>query len=255
MKQLQKELEGKVTIVTGSAKGIGKAIAQRFAREDTFVIIMDMLEDEGQKAIREIESEGGKALLIKMNAGDGQEVIDSVQKAVAQKGRIDILINNIGFSFPKPFIETDEEYWRKHLDLNLMTTLRFSHAVLPHMIKQQYGRIVNISSVQGRRAASGAVVYGAAKAAIISVTRSLAQEYAKYNIRVNAICPGPIETDVVKRLMANNREYIEAMLKESAMGRTGKPEEIASIAYFLCSDDSSFMTGQSLIVDGGMIML
>lgn len=248
-------LHGRVSVITGGARGIGRAIAQRLAKEGSTVVIMDVLEDEGQRAAAEIVTLGGRARFARVDASDLGQVVAAVDRTASQEGSIDILINNVGYSYPKPFLETDEAYWQKHLDLNVMTVLRFSHAALPHMRSRRFGRIVSLSSVQGRRAAGGALVYGAAKAAIISITRSLAESFAADGIRANAICPGPIETDVLKRLMSESPEYIAPMLKESAMGRSGKPAEIASVACFLCSEESSYITGQSISVDGGMVML
>lgn len=248
-------LKGKITVVTGGARGIGKAIAQRFAQEGNLVVIPDILEKEVQKTVEEIASLGGKAAAMKIDARDGQQVKECVERIVKQWGRIDILINNIGWNKPTPFLESDESLWRQILDLNFLVPLRFCHAVLPHMIKKRYGRIVSISSQQARRPAPMAIPYSTAKAGIICMTRSLAVAMAKYNIRINCVLPGSIETDLFKQLRINNPEYIEDALKSVPMGRAAPPEEVASVVFFLASEESSYMTGQSISVDGGNVTL
>jgi len=164
----------KVTIVTGGARGIGRAIAQCFGREGASVIILDKEEEEARNNAKEIESQGGKATALKVDALQEQEVKDVVKKIVAERGRIDILVNNIGWNEAIPFLETDEALWRWSIDINLLVPLRFCHAVLPHMVKQKYGRVVNIASIAGRQPRPHAVAYSAAKAGVIAITRSLA---------------------------------------------------------------------------------
>jgi len=175
-----------------------------------------------------------------------------VGKIAEEQGRIDILINNLGWSESVPFLESDEALWRKVLDLNLMSTLLCCHAVLPYMMKQQYGRIVNIASIAGRQPRPMAVAYGAAKAGVISVTKSLAVAMAPYNIRVNCIAPGPMDTDLIRQLRP---EHAEAILRRVTLGRWGQPEEVADAVLFLASDEAMYIVGQTLAVDGGNNML
>jgi len=242
----------RVTIITGGASGLGKITAQGFAREGSTVIILDILEEKARSTAQEMEAQGGKAVQIKVDVTKGQEVKSVVGKIAEEQGRIDILINNLGWSESVPFLESDEALWRKVLDLNLMSTLLCCHAVLPYMMKQQYGRIVNIASIAGRQPRPMAVSYGAAKAGIISVTKSLAVAMAPYNIRVNCIAPGPMDTDLIRQLKP---EHAEAILRRVTLGRWGQPEEVANAVLFLASDEAMYIVGQTLAVDGGNNML
>jgi len=245
----------RVTIVTGGASGIGKATAQGFAKEGSVVLILDRLEEEGKNTVKEIETQGGKAVAMKVDATEGQQVKNAVEKIAEVWGRIDILINSIGGSESRPFLKTDEALWLQVLDLNLMVPLRFCRAVLPYMVKQQYGRIVNIASIAGRQPRPLAVAYSAAKAGVIAITRSLAVAMAPYNVRINCLCPATIETAELKRVRHENPKHIEDILKQTTLGRTGQPEEVAPVVLFLASDEASYMVGQSLSVDGGNNML
>lgn len=242
----------RVTIITGGASGLGKITAQGFAREGSTVIILDILEEKARSTAQEMEAQGGKAVQIKVDVTKGQEVKSVVGKIAEEQGRIDILINNLGWSESVPFLESDEALWRKVLDLNLMSTLLCCHAVLPYMMKQQYGRIVNIASIAGRQPRPMAVSYGAAKAGVISVTKSLAVAMAPYNIRVNCIAPGPMDTDLIRQLRP---EHAEAILRRVTLGRWGQPEEVANAVLFLASDEAMYIVGQTLAVDGGNNML
>ncbi len=244
--------EDKITVVTGGASGIGRAIAREFAKEGSRVVILDIQEDKANDTVREIESQGGRAVAIKVDATGETAVKAAVKYIIAEQGSIDILINNIGGSESLPFLEADEALWRKILDTNLMTTILLCHNVLPHMIKQRYGRIVNIASTAGRQPRPFGLAYGAAKAGVISVTRSLAVAMATYNIRVNCVVPGTIDTEALKKLLP---ETVKDSLHRVALGRLGQPEEVARAVLFLASEDASYITGQSLGVDGGNEML
>jgi len=246
------KFKDKVTLVTGGACGLGRAIAQCFAKEGALVIVLDKAEAEAVNTAREIESQGGKAVALKVDATQGQEVLNVVDKIVEKWGRIDILVNNIGWNECISFLETDEELWRTSLDINLLIPMRFCRAVLPYMVKQQYGRVVNIASIAGRQPRPMAVTYSAAKAGVISITRSLAVAMAPHNIRVNCIAPALIETELLRQ---NTPELLGPILKQTTLGRYCKPEEIAAAVLFFASDEASYIVGQSLHVDGGNCML
>ena len=246
------KFKDKVTLVTGGACGLGRAIAQCFAREGALVIILDKAEEEAGNTAREIESQGGKAVAFKVDATQGQEVINVVDKIAEKWGSIDILVNNIGWNECISFLETDEALWRTSLDINLLIPMRFCRAVLPYMVKQQYGRVVNIASIAGRQPRPMAVTYSAAKAGVISITRSLAVAMAPHNIRVNCIAPALIETELLRQ---NTPELLGPILKQTTLGRYCKPEEIAEAVLFFASDEASYIVGQSLHVDGGNCML
>lgn len=242
----------RVAIVTGSAQGIGKAIAQGFAGEAADVILLDKSE-EAKNTAREIEAGGGKASAMICDATNGQEVKDTVKQIIEKWGRIDILVNNIGWNESISFLESDEALWYKSLDINLLVPMRLCHAVLPHMIKQKSGRVVNISSIAGRQPRPFALTYSAAKAGVIAITRSLAVAMAPYNIRVNSVAPAIIDTQLLREQAPP--EHLGPIMKQSTLGRLGQPEEVAAAVLFMASDEASYIVGQTLNADGGNCML
>jgi len=246
----------KVTIVTGGARGIGKAIARGFAREGAIVVILDILGEQATNTAKEIEAEGGRVSAMRVDATKEEEVKQAVARIIEKWDRIDILINNIGWvetmEVRLDFVKTDEALWRKSLDINLLVPMRFCRAVLPYMVKERFGRVINIASIAGRQARPFAVAYSAAKAGVIALTRSLAVAMAPYNIRVNCVAPGTIET---AQTINAPPEHIEPILKPVTLGRLGQPEEIAAAVLFLASDEASYIVGQTLHVDGGNCML
>ena len=242
----------RVTIVTGAAQGIGKAIAQGFARESADVIIVDKSEKASDTA-GEIQAGGGKVSALICDATDSQEVKDAVKKIMERWGRIDILVNNIGWNESVPFLDTDEALWYKSLEINLVVPLRFCHTVLPHMVKQKSGRVVNIASIAGRQPRPRALVYSAAKAGVIAITRSLAVAMAPHNIRVNCVAPAIVDTQLLKEQAPP--EHLGPILQQSTLGRVGQPEEIAAAVLFMASDEASYILGQTLNADGGNCML
>ena len=247
--------KGKITIVTGGAGDIGKAVARKFAKESAIVIIVDVSQAESKIILKEIKSCGGEAFAIPTDATDKKQVEAAVQEVIERWQRVDNLINCIGWNKPMPFLESDESLWQKIIDLNLLVTFRFCHAVIPHMKNQQVGNIVSISSMQGRLPAPQAIPYAAAKAGIIAMTRSLAKELANYGVRVNCVCPGVVEAGLAKVIRNENPTYIEELEKTIPMSRTAQPEEIANVIYFLTLEDSSYITGQSISIDGGVVTL
>ena len=250
-----KRFRDRVAVVTGGAQGIGQAIAEGFGKAGGTVLILDKLTDEGKAVAQAIGDAGGQAAALTVDATDGQQVQDVIDRLILDYGRIDILINNIGWNNPTPFLESDETLWRHLLDVNLLTALRFCRVTLPHMIERRYGRIVSISSIAGLHPWPGSVPYGIAKAGIISMTRSLAADMAQHNIRVNCICPGPTETGLSKELRKTQPEYVQAIHGTVTLGRLADPEEIAAAVLFLASDDASFVLGETLVVDGGYNMV
>lgn len=250
------KFKDKVTIVTGGTSGVGQAIANGFAREGSMVIALDSRAENNNDNPSKIDSESGRVISINIKINEGQQVINAVDRIVEERGRIDILINN--FRLPKggPFLETSESDWHQQLDFNLMVPLRFCRAVLPYMVKQEYGRVVNIGSIAGRQPRPVTVSYSAAMAGVISVTRSLAVAMAPFNIRVNGICTGPTEDPVHQKFIRSaDPAFVESIKRNITLGRWGKTKEIAAAALFLASDEASYIVGQSLSVDGGNNML
>jgi NAD(P)-dependent dehydrogenase (short-subunit alcohol dehydrogenase family) len=247
----------RVALVTGGARGIGQVIAQRLAQEGATVAIVDLLAEEAEETAAAIEAAGGRALALRADAAVRPEVEEAVARVAERLGRIDLLVNNIGVAKARPFLETDEAFWYQMVESNLMTALRFCHVVLPHMVRQRYGRIVSLSSVAGRLPRPNAVLYAVAKAGVIAMTRSLAAALADHDIRVNAVAPATIETAIARESRRTDpvfRQFAEDLTRAIVMKRWGQPEEVAAVVLFLLSDESSYMTGQTLSVDGGSCM-
>lgn len=244
-------LEGKVAVITGSTQGIGRAIANTFAREGASVIINGCLDiSKCQAVASEIEALGGKALAVKADVANKTEVDELFATVVKRFGRVDIHVNNAGVVSSHPFLELSEEKWDKLMDVNLKGTYLCAQAAAREMVKKKYGRIINISSVAGFMGFPGAAHYCASKAGVGQLTKVLALELAPMGINVNAIAPGLIETAMTKDII-ENPAALKAMLQRIPIGRVGKPEEIASAALFLASPMADYVTGTTLIVDGG----
>jgi len=243
-------LKGKVAIVTGAGRGIGRAVARLFAQEGAKVVINYSRSERGaQDLADEIRRGGGEVLLVKADVSKADEVKMMVQKTVEKFGRVDILVNNAGILVPAGFLDSTEEMWDKTIDINLKGTYLCSKEVAPIMLNQKKGKIVNIASVCGlaQLTALGNTPYVASKAGVIGLTRSLAVNLGP-NINVNAISPGVIETDMVAFFTPERKNMI---ISETPLKRTGRPEEIASATLFLASDESDFITGEVLTVSGG----
>ena len=242
----------KVAIISGGAVGLGRAISLGFGQEGAIVYICDIDLEKATHTAGEISSLGGQAIPLKVDVSLRQEIENVVDDVMKREQKIDILVNNVGWSDTLPFLETDEKRWRRVIDLNLICTINFCHVVLPHMINKSYGRIVNIASIAGRQARPLAVAYGAAKAGVISITKSLAVIGAPNNIRVNCVAPGAMDTPLLKEL---SPEHWQPILDQTALKRPAKPEEVAEAVLFLASDEASYIVGQTLNVDGGNEML
>ncbi len=245
-------LKEKTALVTGGSRGIGRAIAIALADEGANVAFTFKSAIEAAEKVKgEIESRGRKALAIQSDAKDingAQQVVDRVVKELQ---RIDILVNNAGITKDTLLMRMSEQDWDDVLDTNLKSAFNFSKAVCRPMMSQREGKIINISSISGVIGNAGQVNYSSAKAGMIGMTKSLAKELASRNIQVNAIAPGFVDTDMTVKLTPQQRE---ALLSIIPMKRTAKPEEIANVVVFLASPASSYMTGQVLCVDGGIVM-
>lgn len=247
-------LHGKVALVTGGSHGIGQAIALNYAREGAKVAICG----RGQAALDEtvgiIRESGGAAVSYTVDVCNKQQVDDMVERLLAEWGAIDILVNNAGICDPAPFLDITESDWDRHMAINLKGTFLASQSVARAMVARgTKGSIIHMSSVNGLAAESDQVHYNATKAAMISMGMSMALELAQHGIRVNSLCPGFIETRLTQPLIQNG-PAIAQYLKTIPMNRVGQPNEIATAAIFLASDDSRYMTGQSLVIDGGQLI-
>jgi len=242
----------KMAIISGGAIGLGRAISLGFGQEGAAVYICDIDEGRATETASEITAQGGRATALKIDVSHRLEIDSAVKEVIKREHKIDILVNNVGWADTLPFLETDEKGWHRVIDMNLICTMNFCQAVLPHMMERKYGRIVNITSIAGRQARPLAVAYGAAKAGIISITKSLAVAMAPYNIRINCVAPGVMDTPLLKKLSA---EHWQPILEQVALRRPAQPEEVARGVLFLASDDVSYIVGQTLTVDGGNSML
>jgi 3-oxoacyl-[acyl-carrier protein] reductase len=240
--------QARLALVTGGATGIGAAIAKRFAQEGIQVAICDVDSENGQQLAAEI---GAQARFLKLDITDESEVNIVVDKVFKEFGRIDILVNNAGITKDTLLIRMAREDWERVLQVNLTGTFSVTKAVAKHMIKQRHGRIVNIASVIGIIGNFGQTNYAASKAGIIAFTKSCAKELARRNIMVNAIAPGFIKTRMTEVIP---EEIKENYLKLIPLGRFGEPEDVANLVMFLSSDSASYLTGQTICVDGGMVM-
>ena len=253
MKDKDKRLSGKVAIITGGARGIGKGIASRYAQEGAKIVIADLKEKEATGTIKEIEKEGGKAIFIETDVTDNDSIENMVEGTLASFGKIDILVNNAGISLMRKITEASIEDWDKLNNVNLKGVWLCTRAVASHMIEAGYGKIINISSISGIVGYKWESIYCSTKGGVINMTRELAVELAPDNIYVNCICPGIIKTPLYDDINfpLDDKDNLEYTLKSIPMKKIGEPGDIAGAAFFFASEDSSFVTGQILAVDGG----
>jgi meso-butanediol dehydrogenase/(S,S)-butanediol dehydrogenase/diacetyl reductase len=243
-------LKDKVVIITGGGSGIGRAAAELFAQEGAKVVVADYRPDAGQAAVQAVKGSGREAIFVHVDVSDGDQVQKMVQTALDTYGGIDILFNNAGILLLGTVLETDEEDWNRLMSINLNGVFLCSKAVIPHMIKRGGGSIINTSSSTGAHDAAGnAVAYIASKGAVTLLTRAMAIDHAQDNVRVNAIAPGPTDTPMLRDNLST--EELGAFAATFPMKRLGRPEELAYAALFLASDETSFVTGAILAVDGG----
>ena len=245
-------LKGKTAIITGAADGIGKAIAVRFAKEGANVVICDINEQRGKTAAKPLNKKNQKAVFVKCNVSVPEEVDRVVKESLSHFKRIDILVNNAGIMNNYPIEELKIEDWDRTMTVNLKGAFLFSKAVAPHMKKQESGKIINISSLAGKTGGLAVGIdYAASKGGLLAFTKSLARELALYNINVNAVCPGTTKTGLIGKFTSKEQD---GLLKKVPLGRLGKPADVASCALFLASDESSYMTGTTIDVNGGLFM-
>ncbi len=244
---------GKTALVTGGTRGIGRAVSLRLAREGARVAANYFSrEQQAAETVSEIESAGGTAMAVAGDVSKPNDAARIVAKTREAFGPIDILVHSGAISIVEPASDVTWETWKRTMDVNLDGVFNMVYAVKDEMIERKYGRIVTLSSIAALRERENQVHYSASKAAVIALTRCCAQAWAKHNIRINCICPGLIETEMAHTLSPEAHQHIIA---NTPMGRYGQPDEIAALTRFLVSDESSFMTGQSVVASGGRVML
>ena len=246
----------RVAFVSGAGRGIGRAIAIALARNGHGVAIGDIRDGEARETANLIESHGQRAFATPLDVTDGGSVAAAVESTAQALGPIDVLVNNAGWDEMRPFLDTDEDFWDRVIDVNFKGGLRLTSAVLPGMVERGWGRIVNIGSDAGRVGSSLESVYSGAKGAVIAFTKTIAREVARKGVTANTVCPGPTDTPMLAEVTGGDQgeKVIDAMRRAVPMKRLGTPEEVAAAVVFLASEDARFITGQTLSVSGGLTM-
>ena len=243
---------GKAAFVTGAATGMGRAAALAFAREGASVVVGDVSERGNQETARTIEELGGRALAVRCDVTRTDDVRAALNKAIEAFGRLDFAFNNAGVEQPiTATADLTEEEWDRIVGINLRGVFLCMKYEIPLMLKQGGGAIVNASSCAGVKGFAGQAAYAAAKHGVVRLTRSAALDYAKSNIRVNAVCPGIIDTPMMQRFSGGTPEGRKGVIAQEPIGRMGKPEEIGATVVWLCSDAAAFVIGHAMVVDGG----
>ena len=244
-------LDGKVAIITGGASGIGKKTAEIFSKEGAAIAIFDVNRDALNQTEKEIRDNGGKCNGYVVDVTNFEDVTEKVKEVIEDFGEIDVLVNNAGITRDNFLTKMEIDDWNKVIAINLTGTFNCAKAVAPYMIEKNKGNIVNVSSVVGVYGNIGQTNYAASKAGVIGLTKTWAKEFAKKGIRVNAVAPGFIKTPMTDKVP---EKVLEIMISKTPMGRMGEAIEVAKAILFLASDDSSFITGHILHVDGGLVL-
>ena len=249
------DVKNKVAIVTGARRGMGRTHALALAKAGAKVVVSDISQEDCQIVVKEIEKAGGEAIAIKCDVSKKEEVDNMVKATVDKWEKVDILINNAGVCQFKPFLELTEQEWDRTIDINLKGYFLCSQAAAKEMVRQKSGAIVNIASVAMGQVGVGFATlahYSASKGGIVAMTETMAIELGPYNIRVNAIAPGTIETPMIDPIKQDPKA-MEGILARVPLHRVGKPEEVSNLVLFLASDASSYMTGSTVVIDGGWL--
>jgi 2-hydroxycyclohexanecarboxyl-CoA dehydrogenase len=247
----------RVALVTGGAGGIGRGIAAALLARGTSVAVADLDGDGAERAAQELRARGCDAVGVMLDVTDAASVGTAAAIVAQRLGPVDVLVNNAGWDELRPFVETDEAFWRRVVDVNYLGALRVTHALLPGMLERGSGRIVSVSSDAARVGSSLEAVYAGAKAALIGFTKSLAREVAKSGVTANVVCPGPTQTPMLAAITGEDERgasVIAAMTRAVPMKRLGAPADVAGAVVFFASEEAAYVTGQTLSVSGGLTM-
>lgn len=244
-------LKDRTAVVTGGGQGIGREICLRLAKEKAKVAVFDVDEESSKKVAKEIAIEEGEALVVKVDVTEYEQVKKAISYVIDKFKWVDILINNAGITRDSLLLRMKEEDWHKVLEINLSGVFNCLRAVIRPMVKQRYGRIINISSIIGIRGNIGQANYSASKAGIIGLTKSAARELGRYGITVNAVAPGFINTPMTRKL---SKELMNKIVSQIPLQRIGRPQEVANLVTYLASEEAGYITGEVIKIDGGMAM-
>lgn len=244
-----------VAFITGAGRGIGREIARKLSSRGMRIVVTDKNLENAEKTVSLIREEGGEAIAVYCDVTSLENVEKAVEQAVAEYGKIDVLVNNAGWDKIEPFLQSTPSTWKTIIDINLMGQVHTCKAILPIMIENGYGKVINIASDSGRVGSSGEAVYSAAKGGVIAFTKTLAREMARYRLNVNCIAPGPSDTPLFQEIGSYNQGIAAALERAIPFRRLAKPEDIAGAVAFLASADADYITGQTLSVNGCLTMV
>jgi 2-hydroxycyclohexanecarboxyl-CoA dehydrogenase len=245
----------RVALVTGGGRGIGRAICLDLAADGRSIGVADVRVAEAAETVAAIEALGRPAVAVELDVTDSGSVLDGVRRAEEALGPVEIVVNNAGWDELRPFLETDEGFWDRIIEINFKGCLRVTHRVLPGMVERGFGRVVNIGSDAGRVGSSSEAVYSGAKGGVIAFTKTVAREVARSGVTANTVCPGPTRTPMLEAMAESGGEkLVESLTRAVPMRRLGEPEDVAGAVTFLASERAGFITGQTLSVSGGLTM-
>lgn len=244
----------RVAFITGAGRGIGREIAKTLASKSNKIIVTDINIENAQETVSILESQGAEALAVYCDVTKIESVQEAVKTSIDHFGQIDILVNNAGWDKIEPFLKSEPSTWKTIIDINLMGQIHTCKEILPIMIENSYGKVVNIASDSGRVGSSGEGVYSAAKGGVIALTKTLAREMARYKLNVNCISPGPSNTPLIQEIGSYNEGIVSALEKAIPFRRLAEPSDLANAVAFFASDEAEYITGQTLSVNGGLAM-